>query len=163
MGNSCRWQRIGRLWYGEMVNNLVFAALLGVGWLLGICTMPTPAHSADTAPAVNSNTSDSAGSVEARRAPVPVVRRVTVSPRPPVPTFEPAPRPPSAAVEPTPAEVPARDELTGTAAQAAAEADGYKRVILLGRGSNGIWRVKGYRGDTEVRLTVDEAANVTLE
>ena len=168
MGNSCRRQKLSRPWCGEMLNNfLVFAALSGVGWLLGICTMPTPAHSADTAPAVNSNTSDSASPVETRRAPVPVVRRVTVSPRAPIPTVEPAPRPPNAAVEPTPeggaAELPARDELTGTAANAAVEADGYKRTTVLGRGPNGTWRVKGFRGDTEVVLTVDGAGTVTME
>jgi len=108
-------------------NSLVFAALSGVGSQLGICTMPMPAHSADRAPAVNSNTSDSSGPVEMRRAPVPVVRSVTVSPRAPIPTVEPTP-------ESGAAELPARDELTGTAAKAAVEADGYKRTTVLGRG-----------------------------
>ena len=135
-------------------NFLIFAALSGVGSQLGICTMPMPAQSADTAPAVNSNTSDSSSPI-GTRAHFPVVRRITVSPRAPIPTVEPTP-------ESGAAELPARDELTGTAAKAAVEADGYKRVIVLGRGPNGAWRVKGHRGNTEVLLTVDEAGSVTL-
>ena len=90
-----------------------------------------------------------------------------MSPRAPIPTVEPAPRAPNAAVEPTPeggaAELPARDELTGTAAKAAVEADGYKRTTVLGPRANGTWRVKGFRGDTEVVLTVDGAGTVTIE
>ena len=53
--------------------------------------------------------------------------------------------------------------LAGGAAKAAVEADGYKRVVVLGPGPNGTWRVKGYRGNTEVLLTVDEAGSVTLD
>ena len=52
---------------------------------------------------------------------------------------------------------------TGGTTTAAVEADGYKRTTVLGRGANGIWRVKGFRGDTEVVLTVDGAGTVTME
>jgi hypothetical protein len=80
---------------------------------------------------------------------------------------EPPPRPPTAAVEPMTgpdaAEPLSGNALTGEAAKAAVEADGYKRVIVLGRGPNGTWRVKGNRGNTEVLLTVDEAGSVTLD
>jgi hypothetical protein len=102
-----------------------------------------------------------------RPVPVPLVRKVTTTPRPPPATGEPPPRPPTAAVElnggPDAAEPVAGNALAGGAAKAAVEADGYKRVILLGRGSNGTWRVKGHRGNTEVVLTVDEVGSVTME
>jgi len=53
--------------------------------------------------------------------------------------------------------------LADGAAKAAVEADGYKRVTVLGPGPNGTWRVKAYRGDTEVVVTVDGTGTVTLE
>jgi len=56
-----------------------------------------------------------------------------------------------------------RPELAQTAAKAALELDGYKRVTVLGRGSNGAWRAKGYRGTTEVLLTVDDTGRVSTE
>ena len=64
---------------------------------------------------------------------------------------------------PDTAEPLAGNALAGGAAKAAVEADGYKRVIVLGRGPNGTWRVKGHRGNMEVLLTVDEAGSVTLD
>jgi len=148
-----------------MSNNfLVLAALSGVGWLLANSTL---AHGADTAPAVTSNDTGSSRAIDMRPAPVPLVRKVTTTPWSPLPTVEVAPRLPTAAVEPTggasAAELPARDELTGTAAKAAVESDGYKRVTVLGPGPNGTWRVKGYRGDTEIVVTVDGAGTVTME
>ena len=73
-----------------------------------------------------------------------------------------ASRPPTAATETT--EPPARDAfLAEGAAKAAVEADGYKRVTVLGPRPNGTWRVKAYRGDTEVVVTVDGTGTVTLE
>ena len=103
-----------------------------------------------------------------RRAPVPLVREIMTTPRPPVPTLEPASRPPTAA-EPTAGagaeeEPPAHDALLAEgAAKAAVEADGYKRVTVLGRGPSGTWRVKAYRGDTELVVKVDGTGSVTME
>ena len=86
----------------------------------------------------------------------------------PVPTVEPASRPPTAAAEPVGGagteEPPARDALLAEgAAKAAVEADGYKRATVLGPGRNGTWRVKAYRGNTEVVVTVDGTGSVTME
>jgi len=61
------------------------------------------------------------------------------------------------------AEVQAQDDLDRKAAKAAVELDGYKRVTVLGKASNGAWRAKAYRGTTEVRLTVDGTGRVSLE
>jgi hypothetical protein len=55
------------------------------------------------------------------------------------------------------------DELEKRAAQIAAEMDGYKLVTILGKASNGAWRVKAYRGATEVQLIVDGTGRVSLE
>ena len=89
------------------------------------------------------------------------------TPRPPVPTVEPASRPPTAAAEPTGGagaeEPPARDVLRAEGAKAAVEADGYKRVTVLGPGPSGTWRVKAYRGNTEVVVTVDNTGSVTAD
>ena len=49
----------------------------------------------------------------------------------------------------------AQDDLDLKAAKAAIEADGYKGVSLLGKGTDGAWRAKAYRGTTEVHLMVD--------
>lgn len=49
------------------------------------------------------------------------------------------------------------------AARAAAEADGYKRVSIVGKGSDGAWHVKEYRGATEVLLIVDGMGRVTSQ
>ena len=48
-------------------------------------------------------------------------------------------------------------------AQAAIEADGYERVSVLGKGSDGTWRAKAYKGTSEVRLTVDGRGRVSAE
>jgi hypothetical protein len=82
-------------------------------------------------------------------------------------TVQPPPPPPDDTDEPTPAAgppvLPPPAKLTGAAAKAAVEADGYKRVTVLGRRPNGTWQVKAYRGDTEVMVTVDGAGTVTTE
>jgi hypothetical protein len=96
--------------------------------------------------------------LEARRAPVPLVRKVRASV--PSPTAASA----TAAAAPVPdAEVQAQDDLDRKAAKAAVELDGYKRVTVLGKASNGAWRAKAYRGTTEVQLTVDGTGRVSLE
>jgi hypothetical protein len=163
-GRACvsAWRKLGR----EMANNLLVLGMLwGVGFLL---TNSGPAHAADTVPEIKSNATGGSGAIEMRRAPVPLVREIMTTPRPPVPTAEPASPPPTAAAEPTGGtgreEPPVRDApLADGAARAAVEADGYKRVTVLGPGRNGTWRVKAYRGNTEVVVTVDSTGSVTLE
>ena len=54
------------------------------------------------------------------------------------------------------------DALDRNAAQAAIQADGYKRVSILDRESNGTWRAKAYRGTTEVLLIVDPTGRVAM-
>ena len=61
------------------------------------------------------------------------------------------------------ADVQAPDNSDLGTAKAAIEADGYKRVSVIGRQGNGSWRAKAYRGQTEVLLTVDGAGRVSLE
>jgi len=82
--------------------------------------------------------------------------------------LQPASRPPTAATETTgwvrAEEPPARDVfLAEGAAKAAVEADGYKRITVRGRGPSGTWRVKAYRGNTEVVVTVEGTGSVTVE
>ena len=60
-------------------------------------------------------------------------------------------------------EAQAQDELDKRAAQAAIEADGYKRASVLGKGADGSWRAKAYRGSTEVELTVDGTGRVSMD
>jgi len=56
-----------------------------------------------------------------------------------------------------------QDELDRKVAKAAAEADGYRRVSIVGKASNGAWRAKAYRGTTEVLLTVDGTGRVSMD
>lgn len=94
--------------------------------------------------------------------------------RPPVPLLlggsaQPAPQHKvetvgAAAAEPQKTDEPEKkDEVEKRAAQVAAEMDGYKRVSILGKASNGAWRVKAYRGTTEVQLVVDGTGRVSME
>jgi len=92
--------------------------------------------------------------LEARQAPVPLVRNV----RPRSDALPSAAA--AAAVDP---QQLAQDDLDRKAAKAAIDADGYKRVTLLGKGSNGGWRAKGFRGTTEVLLTVDGTGRVAMD
>jgi len=48
-------------------------------------------------------------------------------------------------------------------AKSAIEADGYKRVTVLGRRADGAWQAKAYRGATEVLLAVDDTGRVSLQ
>jgi hypothetical protein len=56
-----------------------------------------------------------------------------------------------------------QDDLDRGAAKVAAEQDGYKRVSIVGKASNGAWRAKGFRGTTEVLLTVDGTGRVSMD
>jgi hypothetical protein len=143
-----------------MANNfLALGGLVAFGWLFANAPLPesTPPPAASRAttsePAIPSYAMVNRNVLEARRAPVPLVRNV----RPPVapPTI-----PDTAAPD---AEVQAQDDLDRKAAKAAVEADGYKRVTVLAKLGNGTWRAKAYRGTTEVRLTVDGTGRVSME
>ena len=57
----------------------------------------------------------------------------------------------------------AQEDLDRSGAKAAIELDGYKRVSVISKASNGAWRAKGYRGTTEVLLTVDGTGRLTLD
>jgi hypothetical protein len=146
---------------------LIRRALFALAWLLASGFAPS-ARSADSGPSATSNNTDYSGPIpEMRRAPVPLVRKVPATPRGPIPVVEPTARSVTPAAEPTgglePAEPTARDQFDSNAAKAAVEADGYKRVTVLGKGPNGAWRAKGYRGTTEVELIVDGIGKVTMD
>jgi hypothetical protein len=55
------------------------------------------------------------------------------------------------------------DALDKEEAKAAIERDGYKRVMVLGKASNGAWHAKAYRGVAEVFLTVGSDGTVSSE
>lgn len=143
-----------------MANNfLILGTLTAFGWLFvngtPSSTELTPrSYAARVAAAAPSKTVHAAGGpvLEARQAPVPLVR---------------SSRPPRDA---SPFEAPAadtqqqlQDDLDKNAARAAIEADGYRRVTVLGKASNGAWRAKGFRGTTEVLLTVDGTGRVSMD
>lgn len=93
------------------------------------------------------------------RAPVPLVR----TPRTPAAVRPSTTEQPSPAQAAASAEASAQEELDRKAARAAVEADGYKRVSVLGKTSSGAWRARAYRGSTEVRLTVDGTGQVSQD
>ena len=92
-------------------------------------------------------------SLDATRPPVPVVS----SPRRSfVPANEAASTPsPSAAATVPPG------TMSEAAAKAAIEADGYKVVRALARGSDGVWKATALRGQTEVQLSVGLTGSVS--
>ena len=146
-----------------MKNKVLTLSVIAVlGWL--IIDGPHPS----TAPLVQSSASrtlaadtsvtshaaaDRSVVVEAHRPPVPVVRSLRALPVAPNLTDVPVPDP----------EEQAQDDLDKKAAQAAIEADGYKRASVLGKGADGSWRAKAYRGSTEVELTVDGTGRVSMD
>jgi hypothetical protein len=91
--------------------------------------------------------------LESNRPPIPLMRNVAALPAAATSPGVPVPD----------AEKQAQDELDRRAAKAAIEADGYKGVSVLGKGPNGAWRAKAYRGTTEVRITVDDTGQVSAE
>jgi hypothetical protein len=148
-----------------MANNfLALGALVAFGWLFANPPLPPPlpestsrlaaSRATTSEPAIASDAVVNRNVLEARRAPVPLVRNVRASPG------SPAAAPDAPAPD---AEAQAQDDLDRKAAKAAVEVDGYKRVTVLGKAGNGTWRAKAYRGATEVRLTVDGTGRVSLE
>jgi len=57
----------------------------------------------------------------------------------------------------------AQEDLDRRGAERAIELDGYKRVSIIGKASNGAWRAKAYRGTTEVLLIVDGTGRVSMD
>lgn len=148
-----------------MANHLFLLGTLGaIGWVF--LNGPPPVKPAERPPPARVVTTDiSAPShasasrppgTETHRDPVPLVRNVPPSAKPPVASASNAT---PVAVE----EQPAQDDLDRKAAKAAVELDGYKRVSIVGKASNGAWRARGYRGTTEVLLTVDGTGRVSTE
>ena len=140
-------------------NFLALGALVGFGWVFANAPLqeptsrPAATRATTSEPAITSYAIANRNVLEARRAPVPLVRNVRASLPPPAAADAPAPD----------AEVKAQDDLDRKAAKAAVEADGYKRATVLGKASNSTWRAKAYRGATEVQLTVDGTGRVSLE
>jgi hypothetical protein len=84
--------------------------------------------------------------------------------RPPVPVhfshrrpFVPA----NEAVSPSAAVSAPADSMSATAAKAAIEADGYKGIRALTRGSDGVWKASALRGEVEVLLSVGPTGRVS--
>lgn len=142
-----------------MMNNLLNVIVLGslVGTFVvfapapdprPMATRPSPSNVAAAPPVVAVS-----ATVSSQQPPIPLVRSQRTLPAvatsPEARTYE-------AAREP-------QDDFDKTAAKAAIEADGYKGVTVLSKGADGIWRAKGYRGRTEVQLTVDSAGRVSTQ
>jgi hypothetical protein len=95
----------------------------------------------------------SAPSWDAARPPVPVLfahRRAFV------PANEAA-----STLAPSDADTAPPGNMTAAAAKAAIEADGYKGVRALARGSDGVWKASALRGQTEVQLSVGPTGSVS--
>ena len=144
-----------------MMNKVLMLGVLAVlGWLFinGSLTAPLAQSSASRTVAADTSVTSYAATdrgvvVEARRALVPLVRNLRTLPV--AAGFS--------EVAVPDAEAQAQDELDKKAAKEAIEADGYKRASVLGKGIDGSWRAKAYRGSTEVQLTVDGTGRVTLD
>jgi hypothetical protein len=113
-----------------------------------IASRATPSGPAVASPAV----ADSQA-LAGHQPPIPLVRNAAALPTTATSPDVPAPG----------AEMQAQDDLDLKAAKAAIEADGYKGVSLLGKGTDGAWRAKAYRGTTEVQLMVDGTGKVSAE
>jgi hypothetical protein len=110
-------------------------------------------RAATSDPVIASHATSDSNLMEARRLPIPLMRNVRALPRT-------AATPDVVMAD---ADVQAPDNRDIGTAKAAIEADGYKRVSVIGKQGNGTWRAKAYRGQTEVLLTVDGAGRVSLE
>src|SRR5262245_27879127 len=145
-----------------MPNNIVILGACGAfGWTV-VAAMPLPrpreprqvlTRSAIVESSRCGRPSGSWGALATNRAPVPLVRKARASSGPSSPTEEPIEI----------AEAQKQDELDRKAAKVAVEMDGYKRVSIVGKASNGAWRAKAFRGATEVLLIVDGTGSVSME
>jgi hypothetical protein len=143
-----------------MMNNvLTVAVLAALGWTFASAPAPVPISRAPAPQATTPDTAVAAPTIaasrflEAHQPPVPLVRTVRALPAKATPPEVAMPDP----------EAKAQDNLDERAAKAAIEADGYKRVSVLGKSADGTWRAKAYRGATDVRLTVDAAGRVSAD
>jgi hypothetical protein len=122
-----------------------------VGTLTRSTEQPPPPMA--LAPHVSALPARSAASWDAARPPVPVLFSHR---RPFTPANEAAsPLSPSAADSAPPG------SLSEAAAKAAIEADGYKGVRALARGSDGVWKASAMRGQTEVLLSIGPTGSVS--
>ncbi len=140
---------------------LALALLVVLGWTVANASVPEAISRSNAARATTSTAvvappvQVASTSLEVHRPPVPFVRTVR-----PLPVKASAPE----VVAAPASEAKAQDDADEkAAAKAAIEADGYKRVSVLGRGANGTWRAKAYRGTTSVGLTVDGSGSVSLD
>lgn len=139
---------------------LALATLITFGWLV---VAPVPQAATASRPAASRAAANQVAIVPGagldhdmsapRRAPVPLVRAAKA----PVVSTN------ATTASSATADSPTQDELDRRAAKAAVEADGYKRVTVLGRTSAGAWRAKAYRGATEVSLVVDGTGRVSQQ
>jgi hypothetical protein len=97
----------------------------------------------------------SAPSLDAARPPVPVVSSHRRS-------FVPA-NEAALILSPSAADTAPPGNMTEAAAKAAIEADGYKGVRALARGSDGVWKASALRGQTEVQLSVGPTGSVSAK
>ncbi len=161
-----------------MINNLlsvvVLAGLVGTFVLapapepVAVASRPPPstAPSAATARAVAAAPDVAAGSpaviasntLDSQKPPVPLVRNPRALPATAV-----SPEAQRKAAEGQVSDRQLSDGRDKTAARTAIEADGYKGVTVLGKGADGTWRAKAYRGNTEVQVTVDGTGRVSSE
>ncbi len=140
----------------NLLSLIVVAALVGT-----FANTPAPeplprsvaSRAATVDPAVASHANADSTTLQAHQPPIPLMRNVRA-----VPTTA---TPPD--VHTPDADVRARDGLDIGTVRAAIEADGYKGVNVLGKGGSGTWRAKAYRGQTEVRLTVDGTGRVSVD
>jgi hypothetical protein len=139
-----------------------FLSLIVIGALVGtFASAPAPeppsrslaSRTATSDPVVASHAVAGSSALDAHQPPIPFVRNGGALPTTAIS--------PDAAMPD--AEVQAREDLDSGAAQAAIEGDGYKGVSGLGRGIDGAWHAKAYRGTTEVRVTVDGSGRVSVE
>jgi hypothetical protein len=126
---------------------------------------PSPVRGADNNPSSNFG-GNSGSALQMRQAPVPIVRKHSDPPQVSSPEPETTAGPAAPAVEPSgidAGKATERGAVDSRAAKAAVEADGYKRVTIVGRRPNGVWRAKAYRGETEVEISIDGAGTVTTD
>lgn len=143
-----------------MANNfLILETLAAFGWVLVNGTPPST-ESAARSPASRVAAADSSNTVHPAAAPPLVARQAPV---PLVRNFRPPPEASPLVAPEVDTQPRAQDGLDMKAAKAAVEADGYKRVTVLGKAGNGTWRAKGFRGATEVPLTVDGSGRVSMD
>ncbi len=140
----------------NLLNVIVLGSLVGTFFVFApeseprtVASRPSPSDVATASPPVFAAST----TVFSLQPPIPLVRSqraaATVAVTPEARTHE--------------AERQPQDGFDRTAAKSAIEADGYRGVTALAKGTDGTWRAKAYRGKEEVRLSVDGAGRVSTE